>query len=99
MKTKDLIKELAECKTADQLIDLQKQLPGYNVGFDFTSGKAFVTIDSRKQIKEALYKEGLTIKDLAEAVDYEYGNMKSFLAGLRALPYEISERVRAVLGL
>ena len=99
MKTIDLIKKIQECKTPEQLLELQKLCPGYNVGFNFSEKRAFVKKDIRLAIKKRLAEEGLSARQFCKLIDYDNNNFNSFLRGERGLPFEVLEEVEGVLGL
>lgn len=101
MKTIDLIKKLQEIDSPDKFIQVSIELndAGYRVVYDTTADKYFVSRDLRKEIKESIKKEGLSIRQVALFLEYDYNSLSKYLNGRRPIPDRHLERLLALLNL
>jgi hypothetical protein len=99
--TRELIEILQEIDSPDKFIQVSAELnkEGYRVIYDTTLEKYFVSRDLRKEIKEAIYKEGLSIRQVALFLVYDYNSLIKYLNGKRPIPDRHLERLLAMLNL
>ncbi|HHX37780.1 MAG TPA: hypothetical protein GX717_07360 [Clostridiaceae bacterium] len=91
------LEKLKSCKSAQELIDLKRCMPGKNVGFDFTENRAYISRDLRKEVSEFLSTNDMSIKDLSEILGHSYSATRSYMRGMRGLPYNKVEELVALL--
>lgn len=99
MKQNNLIEKLRSCKSAQELIQLQKEYPALRVGYDFVAKRAFVGKDLRAETKNFLDVNNLTIRELSTLIGHGYSNVRGYLNGKRGLPYDKVEELIAILGI
>ena len=101
MKTKDLMKILQDIDSPDKFIQVSQELnqEGYRVIYDTKIEKYFVSRDLRIEIKEAINNEGLSIREVAIFLEYEYNSLVKYLNGKRPIPDRYLERLFALLNL
>jgi hypothetical protein len=97
MKTNILIEKLQKCKSAEDLLSLQKDLKGVDVGFNFADQRAYVKFDLRKAIRSYMSENEMSIKQFAALICYDYSAMKAYLVNRRNLTYEKVEEVQGLL--
>jgi hypothetical protein len=101
MKTIDLINKLQEIDSPDTFISVSAELDkeGYRIIYDTKLEKYFVARDLRKEIKEAIYKEKLSIREVAIFLGYDNNSLTKYLNGHRPIPDKYLERLLALLNL
>ena len=101
MKTIDLIKKLQEIDSTDKFIQVSSELnkQGYLVVYDTELKKYFFTRDLRKEIKEAIKKQELSVRQIALFLGYDYNSLIKYLNGHRPIPDKYLERLLSLLNL
>lgn len=101
MKTIDLFKILQEINSVDDFFAVSEKLgkEGYRVAYDTSMKRYFVSRNLRSEIKEALKREDLSIRQVGQFLEYDSNNLTKYLNGNRGIPEKYLERLLALLNL
>ena len=81
---------------AERLLDVSQAVGG-GIGYDFSEKRAFTRVDLRAIIRRRIAEEGLSQREVAKAIGFDYHNFFSFLKGQRGIPFEKAEELLALL--
>jgi hypothetical protein len=97
MDSKEKIKILQQVQGATDLLEASKHIPG--ICYSFDDGVAFVRRDLRRDISDALNREGISIRQLSITIGMQYTNLVQYLKGSRPIPEKYLERILGLLSL